>query len=252
MLHDFDVVCDQPDASALADDDGLSFARERDLTMAYMEDAEILDMLLSWEQQIFEDERYEFAVWRHSLEEALTHWVGQPHTDENIARIGSMVDWYFSNVMFQHSDHEVVIERNGPEGLLISVKMRYDDPDDFYEDFEITGDEEMVIDIAELGQLDGLIMVGDNDLIDDAYWAIAEQVAVEMSPDVRQAILEAKAAVTRSVQTAAMSDTESDQVKIEPQINPQSPDDILFEPFEVTKKPEPAKEDCIYDPGDFC
>lgn len=206
----------------------------------------------------YEDDLF---AWHNAMEFELTTLMSQPRTNENIQQIGEMLDWY----LFRHLDHEILIERVGEQDINIHLFMLYENIDDVFVDFELLVEKDDMIDhqgdnfhqslqdLIDMARLDGVDLSGmevpskDQDLLEDAYWAIAHQVAERADQELLRALVETK--------------SELDVVKVsaaEPEISNQSVDDMLFEPISLEQTPPPppaqppVRDDSCCDPATGC
>lgn len=194
----------------------------------------------------------EFNEWHAALQQDLSYLMTQPATDENIQKIGETVDYYFSDLQFGHEDHDVRVERTPDGGLAITVSMKYDSADQYYDDFLMepemdfmmliepdTGDEIVMPELS-------FVMAYDFDPVD------AEQMAMMIEDEARaqQAEDEFFDEVEKFFARMAESDAAVPPAPTPaPEIINESPDDILFAPITTPeKKPEPTP-DIYYDCG---
>jgi hypothetical protein len=156
-------------------------------------------------------------------------------TDENLEKIGAMVDYYFSDIMFNHDDHEVQIERT-PNGLEIVVLMDYANPEDYYVDFGVNHNVDFEIKVE-----DGFLKMLDE------ICTVAEEVEAGAG---RSRIIDAIVACVNEINAMADGDTPKESSSIANE----SPDDILFAPIKIEEKkkekePEQSYDDCCYYDG---
>jgi hypothetical protein len=170
-----------------------------------------------------ESEISQFEEWNNRLHEDLGYLMDLPATDENLDKIGALVDYYFTDMMFNHEDHQISIERMTDGGIAITVMMAYEDTDDYYVDFEIDHGVNF-----EIRMNADAFMAGDDDFGENLGFAAYPVGYIEE--------LEAEIEKWHSEFMTAMSDTAEPAT---PVVN-ESADDILFAPItlEDDKKPE--------------
>jgi hypothetical protein len=175
------------------------------------------------DQWQIEREISEFEEWQNRLNEDLSYLMCEPPTDENLAKLASVIDYHFSDMLFQHEDHEIKVERLPDGGIGITVMLEYDDPSDYYVDFEV-----------EPGVNFEIRVPSEHMFAEDINCEV--QFWTELGEEIDRWNAQAEAIF------AAMDAVEAENTKDEEPRN-ESPDDILFAPIKPEEKqPEPASD----------
>lgn len=87
----------------------------------------------------------EFETWEAALTQDLSYLLDEPATEENLVKIADTIDWYFTDTMFRHNDHDIIMTRLPDGGIDVTIVMDYDDPDDYDVDFGVNHGVDFVI-----------------------------------------------------------------------------------------------------------
>jgi hypothetical protein len=177
------------------------------------------------EPPIVDAEVTPFQSWNARLQEELEYLMAQPATDETIEKIGALVDYAFSDTsLFNHRNHDIQISRSGDGGLDIVVQLDYDDPADYYDDFEIAHDEDFMMLLGS----DLMFLDDDNDL---SFEVTFDYDLPEIVKQAQEAI---NAAMLREIEEIARIEQQMWQERVEAMA--EADDERKFEKWECHAK----------------